>query len=640
MMLRKIFLLIHCVYLSTIAYGQQSERPNILWIVSEDNSPFIGAYGDSLATTPNIDQLAKQGIMFNNAYCTAAVCAPSRSTLITGMYPPSIGTENMTSEYPSPDFVRLFPAYLKQVGYYTTNNAKKHYNTVDQPEVWDESSKKATYKNRKEGQPFFAVFNIETSHESSIFDNATKAEMYKQFGFPVPPELREADAPLRHDPERIPIPAYLPKTEEMKHDWALYYDRIEEMDKRVGDLLRELDEAGLADNTIVFYYGDNGGVLGRSKRFMFESGLRIPLIVRFPSKYGDLNPYGKAGSSTDRFVDFADFAPTVLNLAGVSLPGYFQGKPFLGSQINGDKDVVFGFRGRMDERFDLVRTIRKGRYRYVRNFFPNKPYGQHVQFLWLAKSMQSWEREYHAGKLNDIQSRFFRPKPTEELYDVEQDPENIRNLADDPSYYRTLDSLRQNTRELLIRLNDVGFIPEGGAVEISKKTSLYDYGHSEHYDIRSVLDVAYAASDQDPKQLPFLLKSAKSDDPVKRYWSAVGLTILKEKDRKVSETLRQLSLDSTAYVRIAAAEGLYQKNIDKINALEVIGRELRNDNTMLRLQALNALVPANSTELKVYEDDLKKILVQKASEYDVKAAYYLLQTKLAYQGPLSISVKW
>ncbi len=624
----KFFLVCFLFGTSLVLGQQQTVRPNIIWIVSEDNSPFIGAYGDRYATTPNIDRLASEGVLFENAYCTAAVCAPSRSTLITGVYPPSVGTENMRSEYPLPAFLKLFPYYLREAGYYTSNNAKKDYNTVDQPEVWDESGRTATYANRKDGQPFFAVFNIEISHESSIFDNKTKERMLRQFGVEPPKELQQPDPPLRHHPDSIVLPPYHPETPEMRHDWALYYDKIEEMDAKVGSLLKELEEAGLAENTIVFYYGDNGGVLGRSKRFMYESGLRIPLIVRVPEKYRHLNPYGSDAVAT-RLVDFADFAPTVLQLSGISIPGYYQGKPFLGQHLeadDNDKELAFGFRGRMDERIDLVRTIRYGQYRYVRNFMPHRPYGQHIQFLWLAKSMASWEKAFNEGKLNETQARFFLPKPVEELYDVVKDPHNIHNLAQDPAYQGVLDSLRKKTYDLLVELNDVGFIPEGAAEALTKTTTLYDYARSDQYDVRKVLDVAWAASEQNSDKLPLLLKASAAADPVIRYWAATGLLILKHRNDDVYRALVRLSKDEVPYVRIVSAEALYGFE-RKEEAIPILIQELHSANNMVRLQALNALVSTQADELKPHEELLKSIVEKRETEYDVKAAQYLLTTK-------------
>ncbi|HEY9560635.1 MAG TPA: sulfatase, partial [Anseongella sp.] len=322
------------------------EQPNILWLVSEDNGPFLGCYGDTFATTPNLDRLASEGILYKNAISAAPVCAPSRSTLITGMYPTSLGTLHMRSRYPVPEFVRFFPRYLREAGYYTTNNSKKDYNTIDQPDAWDESSKTATYMNRPEGKPFFAVFNTSISHESSIH--------------------KPLDS-LRHNPEQAPLPPYHPETPEMKHDWAQYYDKMEAMDRWVGEKLRELEEAGLADNTIVFYYSDHAGILGRSKRYLYESGLRVPLIVRFPEKYAHLAP-GKPGTRTDRVVSFIDLPPSILSLAGIDVPEYMQGEAFLGGQQTQPREYAFSFRGRMDGRIDLGRTVRDTQYRYIRNF--------------------------------------------------------------------------------------------------------------------------------------------------------------------------------------------------------------------------------------------------------------------------------
>ncbi|SEM73189.1 Arylsulfatase A [bacterium A37T11] len=619
-------------FLVSAIYGQEkSSRPNIIWIVSEDNSPFIGAYGDKEATTPNIDKLAREGILFQNAYCTAAVCSPSRSTLITGVYPPAIGTENMRSEYPLPSFIRLFPAYLKDAGYYTTNNAKKDYNTVDQPEVWDESSDTATYKHRSNNQPFFAVFNLMTTHESSIFPDKVKRAMYAHYmHVPLDSIKLPPTGPLIHDPERMHIPSYLPATTEMKHDWALYYDKMTQMDSQVGKLLKDLEDAGLADNTIVFYYGDNGGVLGRSKRFMFESGLRIPLVVRIPENYRNLNPYG-AGSRVNRLVDFADFAPTLLHLAGVKVPSYMQGKPFLGEDIapDGGRDWVFGFRGRMDERFDLVRTIRDKKYRYVRNFMPHKIYGQPIQFLWMVPSMQSWEQAYKAGQLNDTQSAFFKEKPVEELYDVAADPDNVHNLAGLPAYATVLAGLRKKTFDLLVNLQDVGFIPEGAAEEISKMGSLYDYARSGKYDVRKVIHVADIASSRRTDKLPELIQAFSDPDPVIRYWGAVGATVLKGNARGALGGLHVLIHDTAAYVRVAAAEALYGLG-EHAQALNVLSDALKSGNTMVRLQALNVLMLASVAELKPLQNDLSLIVKQNVSEYDVKAAQFLLK-KLGHE---------
>lgn len=541
----------------------QHDRPNILWIVSEDNDPFLGCYGDAFATTPNLDKLASQGILFENAFSTAPVCAPSRNTLITGMYPPSLGTEHMRSTYPVPAFVRFFPEYLREAGYYTTNNAKKDYNTTDHTGAWDESSGKATYKNRPEGKPFFAVFNLNVSHESS---------------------LHEASPSLRHDPEKVPLPPYHPATKEMKHDWAQYYDKVQTMDEQAGKLLAELEEAGLADNTIVFYYSDNGGVLARSKRFMYESGLHVPLIVRFPKKYAHLAPQGP-GTRTDRLVTFLDFAPTVLSLAGLPIPDYYQGKAFLGKATQPEGPYAYGFRGRMDERIDFSRSVRDRRFRYIRNYLPHKIYGQHLEYLWRAPSVGSWEAEYKAGRLNEVQSRFWKEKPSEELYDVQSDPHNVRNLAGDPAYRRDLLRLRKANENRITQLKDVGFIPEALLAPIAEKQPLYDYARSGQYDLAKIVRIADVASDRAANPAP-LLPALTDKDPVVRYWAATGVTI--HRFKAAEKQLVTLLSDPEAAVRIAAAEALFHLG-RKDEAVAALAAALKDPVRPARLQALNVL---------------------------------------------------
>ncbi|WP_439559640.1 sulfatase-like hydrolase/transferase [Dyadobacter sp.] len=599
---KSIFLLL---FVFVNANAQQQDRPNILWIVSEDNSPFLGAYGDQYVTTPNLDRFATQGVLYKNAFATAPVCAPSRSTLITGMYPPSMGTEHMRSTYPVPDFVKFFPRYLREAGYYTTNNAKKDYNTIDQTEAWDESSGKATYKNRKPSQPFFAVFNLNVSHESSIHT-------------PVPAEK------LKHDPEKAPLPPYHPKTNAMKHDWAQYYDKLEEMDRQFGALLKELDEQGLTENTIVFYYADNGGVLGRSKRFVYESGLRVPLIIRVPAKYSALAP-GTAGSQTDRIVTFLDFAPSILSLAGLDIPAYMQGKAFLGKQQAKERDYAFGFRGRMDERTDLSRTVRDKKYRYIRNYLPHKIYAQHLEYLWKAPSMPSWEAEFKAGRLNADQSRFWQEKPAEELFDTESDPHNIHNLAADPKHKSTLAKLREVNQNWLIDSKDAGFIPEALLSKISETTPLFDYARSGKYDVKRIVETAEIASSRDRSKLSEVIKRLGDRDPVVRYWAVIGTIVLKNDAASAKSKLLTLLGDPEISVRVAAAESLLALG-ETEKPVQTLSEALNDSNQMARVQALNVLETIGAKAQPAVAN-VKSLLKenQKDSDYDVRAAKQILE---------------
>ena len=573
-----------------------ADRPNILWIVSEDNNTsLIGCYGNPYATTPNIDLFAKQGILYKNAFSTAPVCAPSRNTLITGMYPPSLGTEHMRSTYPVPSFVKFFPKYLREAGYYTTNNSKKDYNTVDQTDAWDESSDKATYKNRKPGQPFFAVFNLFVSHESGLHQ-------------PLPS--------LHHDPEKAPIPPYHPRTAEFKHDWAQYYDKVETMDSQFGKLLKELTDAGLAENTIVFYYADNGGVLGRSKRFMYESGLHVPLIVHLPKKYAHLAK-AKAGSQTDQLVTFLDFAPTILSLVGIPIPGYMQGQAFLGKQQKSEHQYAYGFRGRMDEAIDLSRSVRDKKFRYIRNYLPHKIYGQHLNYLWQAPSIRSWEAEYKAGRLNEVQSRFWQPKPAEELYDVEADPDNIHNLATDPKYAKELIRLRKANDQWLRQSKDVGFIPEAMLSSIASQEPVYDYAHQGEYNTARVIETATLASSRNPAHAAELIRRLTDTDPIIRYWAATGCTVLKPVAAKVP--LQKLLQDPEASVQVAAAEALYGLG-EKAVAIHELKKALTDQNRLVRLQALSVLQSLGNDAAPALPE-VKEIVANAAKGYSVDTAY-------------------
>src|SRR5262245_54088210 len=319
------------------AYSSEPARPNILWITSEDNGPQLGCYGDRFATTPNLDRLAARGMVYLKCWSNAPVCAPARTTIITGLYPTSTGSEHMRSMVRLPAGTKLYPQLLRDAGYYCTNNAKEDYNLEQTGQVWDESSNKAHWKNRAAGQPFFAVFNILVTHESQIRSRPHQ---------PV------------HDPSQVRVPRYHPDTPEVRQDWAQYYDKLTEMDAIAGARVREIEDAGLADDTIIFYYGDHGPGMPRCKRWPYDSGLHVPLIVHVPAKFRSLAPREyMPGGNSDRLVSFVDLAPTLLSLVGVEPLDYLQGGAFMGRFEAPAREFVHGFRGRMDERYDLVRTV-------------------------------------------------------------------------------------------------------------------------------------------------------------------------------------------------------------------------------------------------------------------------------------------
>ena len=316
----------------------ENSRPNILWITSEDNGPQLGCYGDSYAQTPNLDQLAARGMIYLNVWSVAPVCAPARTALISGLYPSSTGSEHMRSMVKLPAHMKMFPQFLREAGHYCSNNSKEDYNLEKPGKVWDESSNKAHWKNRAPGQPFFAVFNHVVTHESQI---------------------RKRPHQFKHDPAKVRIPRFHPDALEVREDWAQYYDKMTEMDALAGANLRELEKAGLAEDTIIFYFGDHGPGMPRCKRWPYNSGLHVPLIVYFPPKFRHLAPNDyRTGGKSDRLVSFVDFAPTVLKLAGIKAPEWMQGAP-----LNAPApQFLHGLRGRMDERYDMVRSVRDKRY--------------------------------------------------------------------------------------------------------------------------------------------------------------------------------------------------------------------------------------------------------------------------------------
>ncbi|MEO7652652.1 MAG: sulfatase-like hydrolase/transferase [Bryobacteraceae bacterium] len=515
----------------------QSGRPNILWITCEDIGPQLACYGDRYSVTPNLDSLAARGLMYTHAWSNAPVCAPARTTIISGMYPPSTGAEHMRSETRLPSGMKMFPQYLREAGYYCTNNAKEDYNLRKPGQVWDESSNKAHWKNRSQGQPFFAVFNNVITHESQIRTRPHK---------------------WVHDPAEARVPAYHPDTPEVRQDWAQYYDNITAMDGTSGRLLDELEEAGLAGDTIVFFYGDHGSGMPRSKRWPYNSGLSVPMIVYIPPKYRGLAPpdYTPGGKS-ERLISFVDLAPTVLSLAGVPAPKHFQGYAFLGKHAAAPQPFVYGFRGRMDERYDMVRSVRDQRYVYLRQYMPHKIYGQHIAYMFETPTTRRWRELYDQGKLSPPQTYFWEPKPSEELYDLNTDRDEVRNLASSRQHRAVLGKMRKAQRDLALRIRDVGFLPEDEIHKRSAQSSPYETGHDAGYPLDRILRMAELASSRDATAMADLLRGFDDPDSAVRYWAAMGIRIRgAETVKAASARLQNLFGDPSPSVRVIAAEAI------------------------------------------------------------------------------------
>ncbi len=555
-----------------------SARPNILWITCEDTSPHLGSYGDTYAVTPNLDALAREGVRYTQAFAYTGVCAPSRSCLITGVLPVRLGSHHMRSTTRLPAGVKCFPEYLQAAGYYTSNNVKEDYNFATPRTAWHESSNRAHWRNRAPGQPFFSVFNFTVSHQSQIFCTEKK---YQE-------NTRRLTPAQRRDPAQVTIPPFHPDTPEFRKEWARHYENLTAMDYQVADLLAELARDGLADDTIVFFFGDNGTGMPGVKMWAWGPSIHVPLIVRFPPRWQHLAP-APAGSAVDRLVMFVDFAPTVLSLAGVPLPAHLQGSPFLGARAAAPRTFIFGGKDRQGECYDTVRYVRDHRFQYLRNFQPHLPYGQYMSYVWQHESMRAWERLHLEGKLTGPPARFFAPtKPVEELYDVERDPWQVHNLALDPAYAGELARLRRILLAQMRETGDLGLLPERELhVRAAGRTPYALATDPRGNPLEELLPAAELAGQRDAKNLPALTALLRSPDAAVRWWGATGLLALRERATPARAALTAALRDASPDVRLAAAEALaHLGSLDL--SLPALRAALRENDIHARLSALIA----------------------------------------------------
>jgi arylsulfatase A-like enzyme len=513
-------------------------KPNILWITSEDNGPQLGCYGDSFADTPHIDAIAKRGMIYNHCWSNAPVCAPARTTIISGVFPTSLSAQHMRSHVALPPEVKLIPQYLRELGYYCTNNSKEDYNLVTPKDLWNESSNKAHWRKRKAGQPFFAVFNFTTSHESQIRTRPHKAI---------------------HDPEKVPVPPYHPDTPQVRQDWAQYYDKITAMDQQVGKIMAEFKQDGLEEETIIFYYGDHGSGMPRSKRWLYQSGLRVPMVIYVPPRFRDLaGEQYKPESTNDRLISFVDLLPTLLSLTGQPIANHLQGKAFLGKQVSDNPKYIYGFRDRMDERIDMSRTVRDNSFHYVRNFYPHRPQGAYLDYMFQTPTTQVWKKMFDEGKLNAAQSAFWKAKVPEELYDLKADPFELNNLAGSAEHQPTLERMRAELKSWMLGIRDLGLLPEGEVLQRAGQKAPYTIGHDENIvPIEKLFDAADLASRPQDGDLETLLVRRSSPEVGVRYWTVCGLLYRGQLDRNRDEVVkaaRAMVGDPSPYVRCVVHE--------------------------------------------------------------------------------------
>lgn len=578
--------------------AKKADRPNILWVVSEDNNPFIGAYGDKLAHTPTIDALARKGVLFRNAYSNAPVCAPSRFGILTGIYPESCApAQHMRANAKVPEGFRTYPELLRGAGYYCINNSKTDYNcSLDPKTLWDNQGSHGHWRDRPAGKPFMAVFNYETTHETSLF----------------------RPSPGKVTADMIKLPEFLPDLPAIREDYAGYYNSMEKMDGQIAARLAELEADGLADDTIVFYYSDNGGVLPRSKRYCYEEGLRCALVIYAPPKWQHLLP-ARPGSEVTSPVSFIDLAPTVLALAGVTPPAQMAGKPLLGPKAR-PQQFAFGMRNRMDERIDFQRSVTDGRWRYIRNYLPHRPLGQFQAFAFLAHGYQELHRAWLEGKLTPTQARFFLPRPYEELYDLHADPDEVNNLAASAAAKAKLRELSGALDRHMLAINDNGFLPESMTGE-----GYFESRVQSLYPLQKVMPFAALAAQGNQSALPQLLAGLDHALPVMRYWAATGLAVLGEAARAAAPRLRQaMAQDNEPVVRIVAAEALARLDPADPAPVAALVRELDAPIPwQVKLHAMDALTNLPTKPVAARPSLVR--LAERDDEYLRNSARYLLR---------------
>ena len=556
-------------------FSQTDGRPNFVWMMGEDTAPhFMGLYNDGLgAKTPNIDYMAENGIVFENAYSNAPVSSAARSTLITGCYAPKFGISfhrklellNMPEEF------HMFPTYLRRAGYFTANSSKTDYNCVLDTNAWDMiKSNLGDWRKRKDkNQPFFFVRTNAASHESCLHFTAKQMNERKTV----------------HDANSVNLLPVHPDTPLFRYTYATFYDKIQKVDSELGKMIEMLREDGVLDNTFIFYFGDNGGSLPGSKGYTGETGLKVPLVVYVPEKWRDKLPV-KCGGRVHGFVSFMDLGPTLLHLAGLDIPAHMDGTPFLGKDITekemNDRDVVYGYGDRFDELYAFNRTVRKGNFKYSRNFQPYHSKSLFAFYRYKQLAFKEWKELYENGKLNDIQSAFFKPQGAEELYDLSNDPFETRNLASLPEYKGKLKELRGILDKNMIKQCDLGLLPECVWLEEGRENP-YGYGRKSRQRIKKIKAVADMELGNFKSVCPTLKKSLNSDDPVERWWALTVCASFGKEAESLKEMVEKMLSDDISYVRARAMVflSMFGKEFSKDDLMKVLGKTKADSESLL-----------------------------------------------------------
>ena len=615
-MKQKLFLLSTSA-LALLANAQPKvSKPNILWVVIEDTSPqFIGCYGDKDARTPVIDGLAKEGVRFTNAFCAGTVSSASRSCLITGVKTYYMGTGNHRSTYPIPEYIKGFPYYLKQAGYYTSNSFKTDYNVANAAnftkEAWNESSEKAGWWNRMPGRPFFAVFNFNDSHQSR-----TMTQSYDWYLKNVLEQLPVTD---RISEEKFALPPFYNDNPEMRKQFARVYNSIKLTDNKIAELLNRLDKDHLRDSTIIFFYADNGEGIPRGKTNGINLGFRTPFVIWFPEMYKNLSPWGKGGVVTDELIDFADLPPTLISLAGGNIPDYMTGHAFMGEKRSRPVNHINLSEDRSDNGIDVVRNVTNGRYFYSRNFMPFMPEVRDIHYMEISDIKKQMRKDLAENKLNKLQKQLFEDRPAEFLFDIDNDVWETKNLANNPKYKLILDTMRNQMKAEIFKSNDIMLLPENEIFEISKTTTPYEFRLDKNkYPLEEIYKAVslsgFRGKDITEKQIRLLL----SPNNVVRYWAMIGLRSQSSKELKpYTNVILKAMNDTYAPVAITASAIAYQE-FKNDQAKENLKKFCFDKNFYFALMAVNYLHYV--ADKKPFIETVQTLLKTKDLKYEVKAA--------------------
>lgn len=608
------------------AYYPYKESPNVLWVSAEDITTMLGCYGDVNANTPNLDAFAEKSILFSNAFATAPVCSPSRSCIVTGYYATTLGTQHLRSEVKIPDVIKPFPKYLREQGYYATNNYKEDYNFTDDS-IWDDSSKNAHWKNRKNNQPFFSIFNLMLTHQSSIFGNDSVYEARISEFLPFVKKI---------DPESLILPSYYPDSPEIRKLWARYYTNVGIIDYQFGQIIKELENEGLSENTIVIFFSDHGTGMPRSKRALYDSGLKIPLLIHVPPKIAKKFNI-KRGSVDDRMISFIDFAPTMLEIAGIEKPKNWSGRAIISKGKSENTPYVFSTSDRVDESFEMSRTIRTKKFRYIRNFLPHIPLLQPNFYTDQSRTMQELENFRNSGNLNREQSTMFVEKRMpEELYEIANDKDETHNLAYDPNYRKIIMEMRERLKEKIEQSYDTGLMPEPEMIRLSAHSTPYEVAHNQDIlPIDQILEVSNLMLDSDPID-ERVLKGLRHSNGFVRYWTLITVQVKGTENSEIIAEMRNMLDDSFATVQVEAAKSLV--NLNDYNALPTILKHINSVDLSTALYASRAFQQISGSLTEIPDSILEKYeqLKKDTNGGNLNSNYYKLYAYWALHETLKI----